>query len=292
VASRYFIKVNFFIIVVLIIGLGGSIIVSAKDNTIRDKLLGNIAILKERIKDLEKIVNENRPGSLREKIEQIRNELDKSMERREEELSKTSEEAKQKRIKEIEGKSNIKTMVTKDPILLSQYFGCKAVLENDMDMCNNIQNPNGIKECQQNFYTFPLFLDKIIRDKRITSDILDTCKQIFSGSEGDCRLIIDACLSGDTSAISTMPYFAGIEGLIELAFISGDNKYCGDIISQSEKTDCNSNVAYISAIKSGLPQRCLEIENVSLRTICQLYFNKDKSICEESLKTQISQRRK
>lgn len=115
--SRHFIKVkaSFFIITVLIIGLGNSVIVSAKNDALRDKLLGNIVILKEGIKDLEEIVKENRPGSLREKIEQIKEELDKmlddkskTIEQREEELSKAGEEAKQKRIKEIEEKLNEK----------------------------------------------------------------------------------------------------------------------------------------------------------------------------------------
>ena len=113
--SRYFIKVkaSFFIITVLIIGLGNSLIVSAKNDPPRDKLLGDIAVLKERIKDLEKIVKENRLGSLREKIEQIEKELDnmledKSIKQVEEELNKAAKEAQQKRIKEIEEKLNEK----------------------------------------------------------------------------------------------------------------------------------------------------------------------------------------
>ncbi len=107
------IKAGFFIITLLIIGLGNSVIVSAKKDTPRDKLLGSIAVLKERIKDLEKIVKEDHLGSLGDKIEQIKEELDKmlgdknkSIEQVEEKLSRAAEEARQKRIKEIEEKLN------------------------------------------------------------------------------------------------------------------------------------------------------------------------------------------
>ncbi|PIP18798.1 MAG: hypothetical protein COX41_06275 [Candidatus Omnitrophica bacterium CG23_combo_of_CG06-09_8_20_14_all_41_10] len=250
----------------------------------------------ERIKKKESALYQETIKAQQKRIKEIEKKIEESAipPARIKEIEKKIEESAipPARIKEIEEEFNIKTMTTKDPILLRQYFGCKAVLENDVKICNKIQDPNGIKECQQNFHTFPLFLDKIMRDKRITSDILNTCKQIFSASEGDCRLVIDACISGDVSAISVMPYFEGIDGLIGLAIISGDNKYCCDISSQSEKTNCNSNAAYTSAVKSGFSWKCLEIENVSLRTTCQLYFNKDKSICEEFLKTQISQRRR
>lgn len=107
------VKTGIFIITVLIIGLGNNVIAPAEDDILRDKLLGNIAILKERIKDLEKIVKENRLGSLKEQIEQIRKELDKmldekSIEQIEEELNKAAREAKQKRINEIEERLNEK----------------------------------------------------------------------------------------------------------------------------------------------------------------------------------------
>ena len=114
---RNFIKANLLIIIVLItgFGLGSSVIVSAKDDAKENKLLGNMIIVKEKIKELEEIVKAKQPGALREKIEEIKKEFDKmlddknkSIEQREEELSKAVEEAKQKRIKEIEEKLNEK----------------------------------------------------------------------------------------------------------------------------------------------------------------------------------------
>ena len=312
--KTYFISISLIILIGL---MQGTLVLGQED---KQRIMDERAIIKEKIEELEKIVGEKGSEDLKKELEELKNlekvidaedlkaqqerikkkesalyqETIKAQQKRIKEIEKKIEESAipPARIKEIEEEFNIKTMTTKDPILLRQYFGCKAVLENDVKICNKIQDPNGIKECQQNFHTFPLFLDKIMRDKRITSDILNTCKQIFSASEGDCRLVIDACISGDVSAISVMPYFEGIDGLIGLAIISGDNKYCCDISSQSEKTNCNSNAAYTSAVKSGFSWKCLEIENVSLRTTCQLYFNKDKSICEEFLKTQISQRRR
>ena len=312
--KTYFISISLIILIGL---MQGTLVLGQED---KQRIMDERAIIKEKIEELEKIVGEKGSEDLKKELGELKNlekvidaedlkaqqerikkkesalyqETIKAQQKRIKEIEKKIEESAipPARIKEIEEEFNIKTMTTKDPILLRQYFGCKAVLENDVKICNKIQDPNGIKECQQNFHTFPLFLDKIMRDKRITSDILNTCKQIFSASEGDCRLVIDACISGDVSAISVMPYFEGIDGLIGLAIISGDNKYCCDISSQSEKTNCNSNAAYTSAVKSGFSWKCLEIENVSLRTTCQLYFNKDKSICEEFLKTQISQRRR
>lgn len=115
-ADRYFIKGSFFIfiIAVLIIALSSSVIVSAKDDATRDKLLGNIKALKESTEDLEKIVREGRLGDLRERINQIKENLDKMVEERsikqiEKELDKAAEEAKQKRIGEAEKKLDKKT---------------------------------------------------------------------------------------------------------------------------------------------------------------------------------------
>ncbi len=298
------------IIFIILIGLmQGALALGQKDN---QRVMDEHAIIKEKIKELEELIGGGGSKDLRGELEKLKN-LEKvidaeslkaqqerikkkesalyqeTIKAQQDKIKKIEEEIEESRlppdkIKKIEEEFNIRTMTTKDPVLLRQYFGCKAVLENDVNICNNIQDPNGIKECQQDFYDFPLFIDKIIRDKSITSDVLNRCKQLFSAPEEDCRLIINACLSGNVSAISSMPYFEKEEGLISLAFISGDNKYCHNIYSQSAKTVCNSNAAYTLAIKSGLYSRCLEIENVNLRRICQLYFNKDKSICENLLK--------
>ncbi|MBL7130724.1 MAG: hypothetical protein ISS45_04905 [Candidatus Omnitrophica bacterium] len=103
---RCFIKVNFFVILILIIGLGSNVIVLAEAD-IKNKLLSNITILKERIKELEKMVNEGRLGELKEKVSQIKDELDrmvgnKTVEQIEKERDKAGGETKGSRIKEIE----------------------------------------------------------------------------------------------------------------------------------------------------------------------------------------------
>lgn len=113
--SRYFIKVkaNFFIITVIIMSL--TISVLAKDKSTKDKLLENIIILKEEIKNLEEIIKQEHFGELNEEIEKIKEELDKMVgdkskhiEQIEEELSNAADEAKQERIRQIEEKLNEK----------------------------------------------------------------------------------------------------------------------------------------------------------------------------------------
>lgn len=113
--SRYFIKVkaNFFIITVIIMSL--TISVLAKDKSTKDKLLENIIILKEEIKNLEEMIKQEHFGGLNEEIEKIKEELDKMVgdkskhiEQIEEELSNAADEAKQERIRQIEEKLNEK----------------------------------------------------------------------------------------------------------------------------------------------------------------------------------------
>lgn len=106
-------KASLFIIIVLTIGLGSSVVVSAKDDTPKAKLLENIAVIKRRIKNLEEMVKKNQFGNLQEEIMPIKEELDsmienKSIEQIEADLSKSAKDAQQQRIREIEERLNEK----------------------------------------------------------------------------------------------------------------------------------------------------------------------------------------
>ena len=185
--KTYFISISLIILIGL---MQGTLVLGQED---KQRIMDERAIIKEKIEELEKIVGEKGSEDLKKELGELKNlekvidaedlkvqqerikkkesalyqETIKAQQKRIKEIEKKIEESAipPARIKEIEEEFNIKTMTTKDPILLRQYFGCKAVLENDVKTCNKIQDPNGIKECQQNFHTFPLFLDKIMRDK-------------------------------------------------------------------------------------------------------------------------------
>lgn len=85
--------------------LSANMSATAKDDSIKEKLSGNISVIKKEMKELEKIVNENRLGELREKVDRIEDELDKmagkkSIKQVEEELDRAAYEARQKRIED------------------------------------------------------------------------------------------------------------------------------------------------------------------------------------------------
>jgi len=89
-----------------------------------------------------------------------------------------------------------------------------------------------------------------------------------------------------------MNYFQGEGGAIGLAFFSGDAKYCNYGSKQSkEQENCLSNASFSAAIRSNNKMLCSEINNYHLKTVCQVYFDRDEKKCEDSMVVELSKRR-
>ncbi|MDI6606657.1 MAG: hypothetical protein QME65_05910, partial [Candidatus Omnitrophota bacterium] len=159
------------------------------------------------------------------------------------------------------------------------YFTCRAVLEEDINMCDKIQYPDARDGCSTTFNNIYM-LSQIIKNKQLTTRALDICRQLEgSPTDENCREVSRACLTGDASQLSTLPYLTGED----LAFISGDDKYCQGMAGNN-LGQCRDLAFYTSAIRSGNDKRCSEIKNIALQTSCRVYFNNDKGICESLIK--------
>ncbi|MBL7130725.1 MAG: hypothetical protein ISS45_04910 [Candidatus Omnitrophica bacterium] len=281
------------------------------------------AIIKEKIKELGKIIKEHGSGDFEKekedlkKLEEIVSVEDqkarqKRIEEKDSRLTQEAVDMQQDRIRQIE--ENVKEEFINESLLSperlkeiearfdesllsperlkeieakldkeAEYFTCRAALEEDSGMCNKIMYPALRNECY-NIFNNTYMLSQIIKNKELTPKALNICRELGGRpNDEDCRWISRACLTGDTSKISTLPYFTGEDNLLGLAFISGDERYC-HTIAKEELQNCLDYAAYTAAIRSGDPEGCLKIKEMSLKAICKLYFNRDQDICEELLK--------
>lgn len=224
----------------------------------------------------------------RQRIKAIEKSIDYRVQRREEGVSpaqkvKMIEEGFSPEKKKALGESLDKERVRQG------YYCCRAVLENNINVCNKLSDKEAIKACEERFKLslFAGFLDEITKHKQVTPKAQVLYRQLSnSASIEECELIAKACLSGKISlaTISAMPTFEGWQ-LAAMGLISGNPEYCNDAQSAVEMQNCKNFAAYNAAIKAGNPESCQDIkDDPLLRKICQLYFSKDKELCDEFLK--------
>lgn len=275
-----------------------------------EKDTADYAKIKAKIAELEKMIYEyGKSPELESKIQELKsaNEgIEKGAKEKEKSLSKETLEAKNKRIKDKEEKIQLSLMssermqeleinasVKKVPIVSFHYNNCKAILEDNIDICNNIQDEIESDNCKSQFRLFELF-DELAKNKTITNKALQVCKKEFNkqvrATDNFCKTICNAYLTGETPAVST--YFQGQELLFMLALITGKDNYCSSIKSNPDRQDCISNAKISSAIKYQNASMCLSIENAVLRTSCEVYFSKKEDTCKDCITAQIAERRK
>lgn len=248
--------------------------------------------IEDKIRELERLIHQKGSEKLKKQAEELKKiekptepeTLQQGAEARDAQMTQEAVDMQQKRIREIE---QITYESIPPPQNKRQYLSCKAILEQDVNLCNNIEGESEIKDCRARFQAsvFADLLGEIVNSQRVTARALDLCRQMSNDiSTGDCKLTANACLSGDASAIAIIPVFKGWQPEA-MALISGNPEYCKGVESEEGMRNCRNNAAYASAIKTKSPQACLDItDDILLRKICQLYFDKDKNSCEELIK--------
>ncbi len=224
-------------------------------------------------------------------------------------LKATEDEAMQKRIKEkelsleIAGKElRLKERIVKEKAqikqaedeLNAQCLTCNAVAVGKIELCKEIQDKKQFAECHQ-FSMILRFFDELNRNKQITNNSLDICEEFLGDDKSvenpdKCKLICDAYLKRDFTTVAN--YFKGEGGLISLALLSGDSKYCSYASDQKNtQGDCLNNAYFSSAVRSNNKELCAKINNPQLRTICQVYFDRDEGECVNFKNTELAKRR-
>lgn len=275
------------------------------------------ALIKTKIKELEKAFQEKQSPELEKQLgvlkrleETVDIEDRKAQEQRireqELQLSQEAFEAQQERIKQAEEtidasliapdgsagtgedlyKSRLspeeKKAIEKKIEQEAAYFTCRAALEGGIGPCDKIRIQQFAQKCC-NMFKGTYMVNQIIKNKGLTPGALETCRELKDSFTGeDCRLIGQACLTGDVSEIASLPSFERAAGRLKLALISGEEKYCLGLMGD-ELESCLDAAAYTFAIKSGGLQACAKIKGAPLKALCQVYFNKDSSICDRLL---------
>ncbi len=256
---------------------------------------------------------EEMQAKIKEKELSLKATEDEAMQKRikEKELSlkATEDEAMQKRIKEkelsleIAGKElRLKERIVKEKAqikqaedeLNAQCLTCNAVAVGKIELCKEIQDKKQFAECHQ-FSMILRFFDELNRNKQITNNSLDICEEFLGDDKSvenpdKCKLICDAYLKRDFTTVAN--YFKGEGGLISLALLSGDSKYCSYASDQKNtQGDCLNNAYFSSAVRSNNKELCAKINNPQLRTICQVYFDRDEGECVNFKNTELAKRR-
>lgn len=170
-------------------------------------------------------------------------------------------------------------------VLTDNCFSCQAVASDNIEVCKEIQDKNRERSCRQSFIILKLF-NELNKHKQITSAALNICKEsiVVGDRKPDqdpdviCKLMCNAYLTDDYTPV--IDYFDGENASLELAFFSGKSEYCNYSSTQKIKQDvCLNNANFTSAIKSNSKESCIKVDEPYLRTICEVYFERDEKKC-------------
>lgn len=165
---------------------------------------------------------------------------------------------------------------------LLPYFECKAVAEDNIGICAQLQIPILVKECQLSFNEYYATFGKLGVLGYANPQILNKfseMSEIMEIPKSKIKTFTQAWLKGDLSFCEKS--FTGRTKTNRCkATISGDPQFC-----RSNDKACKNEAIYMAALKGRDIKKCKRIESANferLRLMCQVIISGDKKVCEES----------
>jgi hypothetical protein len=158
---------------------------------------------------------------------------------------------------------------TQNSYLLGNYFVCRSAANDDVNECSNLVNPD---ECKKVFTTYLAYYGRLVRDGRLTKEILDACEK-SSQSKKDaqgCEKLSELILKQDPSLCEKDP--------------ETNNEFCRALSSldpsMSSSVGTRNLVYFLKAIKTSDKDLCKNIKSDQLKWLCVGGAKRDQRICE------------